>query len=151
VELVDFLRARLNEDERIARDAGGRSEQAWEADLSGKDPLGMPSWPAVVRYLTGGRLRGAVAHLPVMQERSEDRMVHIARHDPARILAEVEAKRSLLDRYETQHWHGPAAPTSPDPRDHVEDTGACRTCVTARTLARVYRNHPDFNPAWLED
>ena len=97
-DLVEWLLAQLDEDERIARAAGGRSEQAWEADLSGKDPAGLPSWPVAVRYVTDGRLRGAVANLPVTNERSEDRMVHIAAHDPARVLREIDAKRRTLGR-----------------------------------------------------
>jgi hypothetical protein len=95
---MEWLLAQLDEDDRIARAAGGRSEQVWEADLSGKDPLGLPSWPVAVRYVTDGGMRGAVANLPVMQERSEDRMVHIAEHDPARVLREIDAKRRTLIR-----------------------------------------------------
>ncbi|MGY1549607.1 DUF6221 family protein [Streptomyces sp. MN6] len=95
-DLVQWLGAQLDEDERIAHAAGGRSEQEWRADLSGKDPGGMSSWPVAVRYTTDGRLRGAVANLPVTNERSEDRMVHIAAHDPARVLREIDAKRQLL-------------------------------------------------------
>ena len=95
-DLVRWLGEQLDEDERIARAAGGRSEQVWQADLSGVDPIGGKSWPLVVRYVTGDQLRGAVAHLPVMQERSEDRMAHIAEWDPARVLREIDGKRQLL-------------------------------------------------------
>jgi hypothetical protein len=98
-DLVQWLLAQLGEDERIARAAGGRSEQEWAADLSGKDSAGLPSWPVAVRYVTEGRLRGAVANLPVTNERSEDRMVHIAAHDPARVLREIGADRQLLNQY----------------------------------------------------
>jgi hypothetical protein len=92
-----FLRATLDAAESIARAAGGRSEQVWKADLSGKDPLGQPSWPMTVRYVTDGQLRGAVANLPIMEERSEDRMRHIALHDPAAALRRIAADRKLIE------------------------------------------------------
>ncbi|WP_377274356.1 DUF6221 family protein [Peterkaempfera sp. SMS 1(5)a] len=127
-----FLRARLDDDEQTARAAGGRGQQAWETDFSGEDPLGLPSWPAVVRYTTDGRLRGAVAHLPVMEERSEDRMAHIARHDPRRVLAEVDAKRRIIAEYEANsvdEW--PLFPLF--------------------CLALPYASHPDYRPEWAPD
>ncbi|MFE2712198.1 DUF6221 family protein [Streptomyces mirabilis] len=135
MELVDFLRARLDEDEALAREAPQGPWQIGNA-VDPTQPCGVYTFPGV-RLVADG-LNWLVAE-------------HIAHQNPARVLADVEAKRALLDRYEAHHWHGPAAPTSPDPRDHAEETGACRTCITARILARVYRDHPDFNPAWLED
>lgn len=105
-ELVRWLCEQLDEDERMARAAGGRSEQSWQADLSGVDPIGGKSWPLVVRYVTGDQLRGAVAHLPVMQERSEDRMQHIAEHDPARVLRSVDGRRRTLIRCQEEMFSG---------------------------------------------
>jgi hypothetical protein len=55
---------------------------------------------------------------------------HIARHDPARVLREVEAKRAILG------WaDSPALP------------GYERGYVIG-ALAAVYRDHPDYDPAW---
>ena len=151
---IQWLLAQLNEDERIARAAGGRSEQTWEADLSGKDPLGQPSWPVAVRYTTDGRLRGAVAHLPVTQERSEDRMVHIARHDPARVLREIDAKRQLIARggpFCTSDCDEPGnEPMNPDtnwttPLEHHFDCGAYEA---AKVLAAVYADRPGYREDW---
>jgi hypothetical protein len=68
-ELVEFLRARLDEDERIARAAGGDGH-----------------WTAEDIAVYGERL-------------DPTGRVHMATHDPARVLAEVEAKRGLLDGY----------------------------------------------------
>ena len=132
-ELVQFLAARLNEDEQTARAAGGRDQQAWAADLSGKDPLGQSSWPVAVRYVTDGRLRGAVANLPVTNERSEDRMVHIARHDPARVLRGIEAKRQMVGRINSH-----AAVMGWDEM-HGD---------LLRLLASVYADHSDYREEW---
>jgi len=78
-ELITFLRAQLDDDERVAREAIA--------------VVGDAEW------LPGGRLgdgsvRGStlarVADYAVPPE-------HIASWDPARVLAEVEAKRRVLD------------------------------------------------------
>lgn len=148
-ELVQFLRARYDEDEQIARRAGGRSEHTWEADLSGKDPNGLPSWPIAVRYTTGGRLRGAVANLPIMQERSEDRMVHIARHDPARILRDIKARRQLVEVH-----HADLIEVVNADREERSDywcaecDGEPFPCRTLRLLASVYADHPGYRAKW---
>jgi hypothetical protein len=141
VDLVQWLTACLAEDERIARAAGGRSEQTWEVDLSGKDPLGMPSWPVAVRYTTEGRLRGAVANLPVMQERSEDRMVHIAAHDPARVLREVAADRELLRQY---------AEVAANDVDDVEYAHGWANALglAVRLRASAFSDRPGFREEW---
>ncbi|MEU2924226.1 DUF6221 family protein [Streptomyces sp. NPDC007251] len=153
-DLVQWLLAQLDEDEQIARAAGGRSEQAWAADLSGKDPAGLPSWPVVVRYVTDGRLRGAVANLPVTNERSEDRMVHIATHDPARVLREIGGKRRLIARggpFCTSDCDEPGnEPMDPDtnwttPLEHHLD---CAAYEAAKLMALPYADRPDYDEAW---
>ena len=65
--LVEFLKARLDEDERIAK--------------AGSEPGG-PVWPNSD------------------SETRTPQMEHARRHDPARVLAEVEAKRRILDEHE---------------------------------------------------
>lgn len=134
-DLVEFLRARLDEDEQAARAAG---DGPWTVRDHTADTVAIyDSRREPVVYDEG--------------RPSSDQMEHIARHDPARVLAEVDAKRRIIDLYEPYHWHGPAAPTSPNPRDHVEDIEACRTCVTNRLLALPYRDHPDYRPEWVPE
>lgn len=74
----------------------------------------------------------------------------MARHDPRRVLAEVAAKRQILDLHE----HYPA-----DSSDGF-GCGICawdgrngelvadRWCKTVRLLAAPYADKPGFNPAW---
>ena len=140
-ELIHWFGSLLAEDAQTARRAGGRSEQTWEVDLSGKDPLGQSSWPAVVRYTTDGRLRGAVAHLPVMQERSEDRMVHIARHDPARVLREIGADQQLLAQY---------AAVAANDVDEVEYANGWAQALglAVRLRASAYADRPGYREEW---
>lgn len=84
-ELITWLRAQLDDDERAARAAtvlpGGAAE--WFTGAEGSVLAADPSQLHV---------RGAVLSL-------DDIGVHIARWDPARVLAEVEAKRRILDDF----------------------------------------------------
>lgn len=100
--LIEFLRARLDEDEAAAR----------EAD-------------------TGGRWRPGNADGPLWVNAN---MRHMARHDPARVLAEVEAKRFLLE------W-GIAG----------IDRGGLSPVMGHNILAGLalpYADHPDYDPSW---
>lgn len=81
-DLLEFLRARLDEDEQTARRAGasrvapGRKRH-WHAD--------------------GHVIRDPDGHLVTGRQGTEVHAEHIARWDPARALAEVEAKRVILE------------------------------------------------------
>ncbi|MEV0598568.1 DUF6221 family protein [Streptomyces sp. NPDC050315] len=93
-DLVAFLRARLDEDEAVARAA---FPAPWTRrdhvagvhadDATQERPFG--SAVADCRRVPGGFGYGTA---------NAD---HIARHDPARVLAEVEAKRQIVDSYAT--------------------------------------------------
>lgn len=67
---------------------------------------------------------------------------HMGRHDPARVLAECDAKRYIVDIH--SGWH-----TCPD-EDAVEDDDATEPapCLTLRILAAVYAGHPDYRQDW---
>lgn len=77
----ESLRAQLNEDEQVARDAGGRN---WRREAYG----------CVVDAAEGGIIvysEGAP---------SREQADHIARHDPARVLRGIEVIRRILDELE---------------------------------------------------
>jgi hypothetical protein len=62
---------------------------------------------------------------------------HIARHDPARVLAEVEAKRRIVEMgasYVPELEHG--------------DNGEWALDATLRLLALPYADHPDYRQEW---
>lgn len=67
---------------------------------------------------------------------------HIARHGPARVLAEVAAKRAIVDL----HWQWQ------DEEGPVDICDACDgmryPCLTMLHLAVVYADHPDYDEAW---
>lgn len=83
-DLITFVRAQLDEDERVARGITAPEWNegcSWLADL--RDPL--PSQ------------RRAYGLPKEWQLLTEADTRHIARWDPARVLAEVAAKRAILD------------------------------------------------------
>lgn len=64
---------------------------------------------------------------------------HIARHDPARVLREVEAKRAIVEMCESH-----ANAQFPD-----FEGGYASAAEDALThLALVWSDHPDYRPAW---
>jgi len=67
---------------------------------------------------------------------------HVLRHDPARVLAECEAKRRIVERYRRHERdvtpHGVALDDSA--RFALEDT--------VRDLAQTYADHPAYRQEW---
>ena len=152
--LVAFLRARLDEDEQDARDATGGS---WEVGPS----FGARNSRVYVRpegdlldtigTCEGDRINDCgtcviacqVSNVP--QWRGNAR--HIARHDPARVLADVAAHRAVLDMYH-------AMSVGADAAKGTILAGAAKVRLGAygnvlRALAScIYAGHPDFQPGW---
>jgi hypothetical protein len=123
-DLMQFLRARLDEDAAVARKAASRQQ-------------GGGDWTFADMAVRAGD------DAPVVRHTWVDEGAHIARHDPTRVLAEVDAKRELIDEvlgYEARidgEW-GVGGGVSPN------------TVPALRLLARPFRDHPDFDPSWLE-
>lgn len=118
---VAFLRARLDEDEKTARAA---AEGPWKIRKSTRaldDELGISSGD--VEIVGPGYEGGGVWDRPDAE--------HIIRHDPARVLDEVDAKRRILDEC---NWGGP-------------DHGDVYWAVLER-LALPYAGHPDYRGEW---
>lgn len=119
-ELVQFLRDRLAEDEQAARRAGDSFRQIGET--------------GVIVATDGDRAEEcASANWSGIAE-------HIVRHDPARVLREVAAKRELLADYERfvaerrrmmGGW------------DSYPETSPVLTAFAA-----VYADHPDYKNEW---
>lgn len=124
-DLIAFLRARLDEDEAIARNAAvlpyGATE--WFAGAEGSVFAVEPSQLHV---------RGAILSL-------DDIGTHIARWDPARVLAEVQAKRRILDLADDGGDGG-----------HPDGYWAAKVDVIA-ILALTHAEHPDYREEWRPD
>ncbi|MFC4048552.1 DUF6221 family protein [Actinomadura syzygii] len=126
MDLVEFLRARLDRDERIARDCTGH---AWRAAPSGR--------------VEANPEPGAGEPVAVARAETDAYAEHIARHHPSRTLAEVAARRRIVDDYEKQAWVLDQGHRSPE----AEAAQAVRENVL-RLLALSYATHPAYQQEW---
>lgn len=119
VTLLEFLQARLTEDELTAL-AAIEGSPLWRSSLSFRD----------VKDDDGRYIIAADRRHP-----SAEQAAHIARHGPARVLADVEARRMVIADYLRLDAAGDLLE-----RGVIEDV--------LRHLAFVYADHPDYNPSW---
>lgn len=124
--IVEFLLARIAEDEELARRGAPR--------------VGHRRWPMItggVAAENGDQFVGA----------PEDVSAHISAWSPQRVLAECEAKRRIIDEHiffdALDHPY----------RGHIEASYcvSCRVqgpCPTLRALATVYAEHAKYDEAW---
>jgi hypothetical protein len=147
-DLLAYLRARLAEDEAVARRA---TEGPWrynprKAWHSPPPRFGM--FVPAEEFVAAGPLTDPLcvaATGPADNLESMADAEHIARWDPARALAEVEAKRAILDRYED-------AVSRQSERDY-STTDALTQAEEYEdwvipALVQPYADRPDFNPEW---
>jgi hypothetical protein len=125
--IIEFLRARIAEDEAAAMAA---ADGPWEHD----EHLGDHAVTSVI---------GAVATASNVYPEGavgleEADAAHIARHDPARVLREVAAKRAIIEEWEVDYIDNPCT--------QLPDARAARLAL--HVIATVYSDHPDYDPAW---
>ena len=118
--VVEFLLECLDWDERIARGAV-QVFPNWVAD-------GIDNPVRIGECATPG---DGIAYGHTTSRRSE--AAHITRHDPARVLREVEAKQQFIKTY---------AP--PDPHE----PGKCPDCDMLYALAAVYSDSVAYRKEW---
>ncbi|MFE0470444.1 DUF6221 family protein [Streptomyces sp. NPDC058947] len=135
-DLVRWLGEQLDEDERMAKATTERQPyDEWDAVGAGDDDDAARSHWGVVRI-------ARMAQSPAARSLA----VHIARHDPARVLREIDAKRQLLDLHE------------PGEMEYV-DGDVCMACdvrggepfypcKTLRLLALPYADRPGYREEW---
>ncbi|MGW1819239.1 DUF6221 family protein [Streptomyces sp. NPDC002125] len=135
--LIAFLRARLDEREAAAAAAGGTSESwlAWGTGIYSAASADDDDVPPLVTI--GPEVGGS--------DEDAARAAHIALHDPAQVLREVEATRGLLERY--------TAPETGERRTdalgrYVASTQRMAVEMAVRHLAQAYARHPDYQPEW---
>ncbi|WP_129769847.1 DUF6221 family protein [Streptomyces sp. L-9-10] len=153
-DLVAFLRARLDEDEQVALESIGQTGVM----LAGADAASVSVWRVVERQATGtfvtardqwDRVTEVVPTYGGMYAE------HIARHDPARVLREIDAKRQIVKA------HGVAVLRAGGGAQHFVTATVCRSCEpnhqfpeqswpcpTLRLLALPYADHPDHLEDW---
>jgi hypothetical protein len=120
LSLVDFLNARLAEDEASARAA---------------EP---GPWSSTARH-DEGYVHDSDGSYLVYSEGAVDipTAAHIARYDPARVLREIAAKRAILELFAISNEEGFGG---------SEGWTLVRDAV--RQIAAVYSDHPDYREEW---
>ena len=140
--ITEFLKARLDEDEAAAL--------AWPEDERGWKPVGNRN----LRYGSGRSEQVGAVDVSgrvldwwerIYVRRDIDGLTgHIARHDPARVLRDVAAKRAILEMHT---WTASLDGCWSCSGDHGADPTPA-PCGTLRHLAAVYAVHPDYNTKW---
>jgi hypothetical protein len=157
-ELLDFLRAQLDEDEQIAREGIPFGTGQWQAEDSG-----------LIRDSEGG----CVVHDDGEQDRATAE--HIARHDPARVLDRIRADRRILDEHASEwrtvewphdqngkgeglvcrrcqnaeytEWHPAVGEAGVLPEGFVAPY-VLAPCRTVRLLALPHADRPGYRSEW---
>lgn len=155
-DLVAFLRARLDEDERISTQAqpgdwiaGRTTEPDWGpvgAGTVGEQVFAEGEWWPKTQVVEGTHVAvngpggGMIARMDRTRYRTAN-VGHVLNWKPARVLAEVAAKRAILQTYDEarefydRHQRAPAG-----------ELHGLHQAI--EFLAQPYADHPDFDPAW---
>lgn len=136
-DLITWLRAQIDDDEQTARAAADsmlwhgpvKAGEVWESDR------GFVYAEGEVPGLWDECLWKADTPGRYTREMSEHAAHHVARHDPARVLREVEAKRQIIGLV-----------TDAGPQFGDGYTEAYRDVL--RRLALPYSNRPGYLEAW---
>jgi hypothetical protein len=143
-DLTDFLLAQIAEDEAVARAC---QQQSWvptiekSGDWRTGETFDMGRIDCV--FVDSEDSRGLVA--------TSEHVIHAARHDPARVLAECEVKRRIV----AEHPHRFSQGADSGYGCIADDEWECLTCqqqyhwcATLKALAQPHANHPQFQPEW---
>lgn len=140
-DLVTFVRARLDEDEQVARLAAimnpGAPALEWSAEQVGREDPHTRLWGNTWAVLPA-KVKGIVLAVSSADSPYQPRVTaHIARHDPARVLREVEAKRRMVDYL-----------TDLDDKASDNNWWNLDTDLPFKLLAQPYADHPDYRAEW---
>ena len=147
-DLVAFLAARLDEDEAAAYKAAGGLYRGAGGRFGGR-----PHWSALGHGIVADAAdldRGVVDLGPCIDD--DALAEHIVRHDPARVLREIEAGRARLAYYQDAQARldrivtHPGEVSSGDEGMWLGKTAAAR--MACRHDAAIWGDHPDYRPEW---
>ena len=149
--LVEFLEARISEVETAARACAEVLPAPWtvedrghRAKVTSDAPNFLPVAELDQRYESPGRWPG-------------EHLEHIARHDPARVLAECASKRAILalhvdNQSRAVAYRSPRWADAMNDQDRVEwrkaEARLGTTDAVLRALALPDADHPDYDEAW---
>lgn len=135
-DLVRWLGEQLDEDEAKARAAGG---EAWQWEHGYGDMCNDRTCP----YGELATDEAVIMQVHGFDVQQDDRQVadHIARHDPARVLREIDAKRKIIAAY---------AQVAANDVNEVEYAHGYANALgdAVRLLALPYADRPDYRAEW---
>jgi len=163
--ITEFLRARIAEDEQAANEA---TDGPWRYDPTKVNAIDRGE--AVFAGETGANATTIASTGPPYDMQSMFDAVHIARHDPARVLAGCEAKRKIIAFHES--W--PTLVQMPAKFEPIKDGDLDNytyrmsqeiawlttreyvarfgidppTAPMLAALALIYSDHPDYDEEW---
>lgn len=161
-DIVEFLAARLDEDEQIAKDAGFSQQAKARARAWSAEPDGFGEGP----FLFGVNVKDSLG-IRVFVATGQERADHVARHDPARVLADVAAKRRIIELHEMSRWtwkHQPGVYELPEgfegplaeycttcsatSREGLDNFYEPWPCDTLKLLAVPHAGQPGYKDQW---
>ncbi|WP_433254472.1 DUF6221 family protein [Streptosporangium sp. CA-135522] len=142
-DLIAFLAARLDEDEQTARLA---------SEVYGKSWWWNPSWGLVKGMPDNDGEATSIFSIgeETVAEVWSEVGPHIARHDPDRVLRDINAKRAIIDEHPATTGRDgtrPVRPTCPTCSQSVQE-GDPYPCRMLRLLLLPYADHPDYRQEW---
>lgn len=154
--LTDFLLARITEDEAVAR---GATPGAWHADELYATVTADPYVSARAAYDHGMGRDCWVIPESMDSGVGDHNLAHIAKHHPARVLAECEAKRQIVElnrpQYAVLYRESERLLASAFDQEKMRAEAASgpiwptpKSEATLLALAAVYADHPDFREEW---
>ena len=127
-DLVEWLRAQLDEDERIARAACWDDQSdVWSA---------RPPQASYERYTVVDYLGDGVVVVTPENADADGVGQHVAEHDPARVLREIDAKRQLVRQLAEADTEA----------GYI--TGTFTAWDALRLLALPYADRPGYREQW---
>ena len=136
-ELVQFLRARYDEDEQAAKAC---ASAPWEVEIP-------PMVHVSVQARRDNKWKWGKLGYVATVERDEDR-AHIVRHDPARVLRDIEARRRIMTLHTAATGHGCSTTDETGYNLNYDEVSYNDACTTLRLLASVYADHPSYRAEW---
>jgi hypothetical protein len=148
VDLIEFLTARLDEDEAAAKAVKDGSEP-WPGQWQARDRHALETHNGWVIALAPGIRDSRDPRSVAAEEFAPGVVEHIARHDPARVLREAEADRTLLRELQAARKEvqgndiGMAEPLTLRSRGYY--AGLLRAAMIRATR---FADHPDYRAEW---
>jgi hypothetical protein len=146
VTLAEFLEARYAEREAAAKEAAVDPVGAMEAHFEAAALQHEQDWRLHPERETDYD-HGQADALHWAATRIRERMLPLSLHDPASVLADIEAKRRILADHRQRRdsiWCRVCDPATED----TDDSAAYYPCRTLRLLAAPFAAHPDYRQEW---